>query len=248
MLQKLENLYLGLLRLVVLLAAGVLLVSVLYYGVQSLQMFKTAPAAVVETPKVPDADLKKITLLTKDNAEDSEEHSGDATTSDKAAADSPKDKALGNAAEAVAAFVKANGEGKEDVGKDDVLEVLRHRAEGFEDRSLDTEYAAAYLASLEKLLQDKEVIAAAKTKGPLKVINAHLNAFNEAFEKDANRIHELSRTRMAEYEVDVQEGREALYISAGAFGGFLSLVFLSVFIRIERNLRHLERVAPVSKT
>lgn len=249
MLQKLENLYLGILRLVVLLAAGILLASVLYYSVQSLKMFKSPPPTAAESPKVAEPDLKKQVLSAKEDeeAQNKADEDSAATKKSDASEQSPKDKALDKAADAIVAFIKAHADGKEEASKEDVISVLNTRIESLDDQALDTAFAVAYQGSVETLLQDKDVIAAAKAKSPLRLINAHLGAFTEAFEKDAKRLQEQSHARDAEYEIGRHEGQQAAYIAGGAFAAFLSLVFLSIFIRIERNLRHLERLSPPAK-
>ncbi len=53
---------------------------------------------------------------------------------------------------------------------------------------------------------------------------------------------ELRQARQGHLQ-DKADAARNLYFALAAFGLFLLIVFLSIFIRIERNLRHLEQGA-----
>jgi hypothetical protein len=50
--------------------------------------------------------------------------------------------------------------------------------------------------------------------------------------------------RQQEYVDKKTDGMQSLYIAAGAFGAFLMIAFLSIIIKIERDVRHLETRSP----
>jgi hypothetical protein len=72
------------------------------------------------------------------------------------------------------------------------------------------------------------------------VINNALNLFTQKFHEQIQKENAEFAAKKEEYIAKKAEGMQSLYVAAGAFTAFLMIVFLSIIIRIERNLRHLE--------
>jgi len=72
------------------------------------------------------------------------------------------------------------------------------------------------------------------------VINKAFNVFTQKFNEKIMEENKRFRAKQEEYIIKKSEGIQSLYIAACSFAGFLIIAFLSIIIRIERSLRHLE--------
>ena len=143
-------------------------------------------------------------------------------------------------ANAIATFVAKYSGGAESVEKGQVVNITKNRAESLGDPKLVTAFAKGFADAIEKTLADPSVIKMAQTTSALDVINTALNIFTQNFSKQIEEENAKFATKQQEYIEKKAEGMQSLYVAAGAFVSFLMIVFLSIIIRIERNLRHLE--------
>lgn len=235
MLQKLENAYLAILRFVVIAVAGILLIAVVILGLNSFKAIQLAPEAKKITPNVSSQEL--INGITEKPIAPQSEHHEDAGTTNTT---DPNAAFYERAANAISAFVSKYSGGAEGVDKSQVIQITKKNAESLNDEKLVYAYAKGFSESIEKTLADPSVIKAAQTTSTLDVINKALNLYTQKFNEQIEKENQEVAAKQQEYIEKKAEGMQSLYIAAGAFAAFLMIVFLSIIIRIERNLRHLE--------
>ena len=241
MLQKLENAYLAILRFVVIATAGVLLVAVVILGFNSFKVIQFEPVAKEITPQVSEQELiKGITKKPAQTLDQLPESDGNAKKTDPNAAFYER------ASNAIAAFVTKYSGGAESVEKAQVVAITKERAESLDDPKLVTAFAKGFADSIEKTLADPSVIKTAQTTSSLDVINKALNLFTQNFNEQIKKENAKFIAEQQKYIEKKSEGMQSLYVAAGAFVAFLMIVFLSIIIRIERNLRHLENKPTVT--
>ncbi len=236
MLQKLENAYLAILRFVVILAAGLMLVTTAILGLNSFKAFQNEPAELKVAPHVTaEALTKRLTANSGAKAEKDPEHSQHA---DSAAAD-PNAKAYERAAKLVVDFLGKDAE-PSGIDKEEVISLLQDRAAIFSEGDLASAYITGFAESLEKTLADPAVIKLAKETSALDVIGEVMDAYGDQFQEQVDKAKEGHEEKLSAYHTEKAEGMLNLYMAGAMFAVFLSIVFLSLIIRIERNLRHLE--------
>lgn len=239
MLQKLENAYLMILRVVVIVTAGLLLAGVVFYGLNSFKGF-SEPSMDNQPPKVSDKDLING-LITKPSSSEGQANTSEAGADSTAQPENDENQAYyTRAAAAIANFVATHSSGVESLNKEQVVKIIKEQAESNTSPELVTAYASGFAQAVEGALASPSVAMLASQSSAIDVVNNALKSFNEQFDK---QLAEKEARYAAEQEKHLQnkaEAMQSLYIAAGAFGMFLLIVFLSIFIRIERNLRNLE--------
>jgi len=235
MLQKLENAYLAILRFVVIAIAGVLLVAVVILGFNSFKAILLEPVAKEITPQVSEQELIKG-ITEKPALPKSKSHKGYGDTKEI----DPNAAFYERASNAIVAFVAKYSNGSESVEKATLLEFTKERAESFDDPKLVTAFAKGFADSIEKTLANPAVIKTAQTTSALDVVNKALKLFTQKFNEQIKDENAKFVAEQQKYIKKKAEGMQSLYVAAGAFVAFLLIVFLSIIIRIERNLRHLE--------
>lgn len=235
MLQKLENAYLAILRFVVIAIAGILLVAVVILGFNSFKAIQFEPVAKEITPQVSEQELIKG-ITEKPVLPQSESHEGDGDTKKT----DPNTAFYERASNTLVTFVAKYSGGTDSAEKAQVIAIIKARAEALEDPKLVTAFAKGFAESIEKTLADPSVIKTAQTTSPLDVINKAKNLFTQKFNEQIKNENAKYVAKQQEYIEKKSEGMQNLYVAAGAFLAFLMIVFLSIIIRIERNLRHLE--------
>jgi len=240
MLQKLENAYLAILRFVVIAVAGVLLVAVLILGINSLKAVQLKPVAKEFIPQVSENELiQGITEKPTVPQNESQKVDGNTNKIDPNAAFYER------ASSAIATFVAKYSGGAERVEKAQVVAIIKKRAESLNDPKLVSAFAKGFADSIEKTLADPSVIKIAQNTSPIDVVKKIFNLFTQNFDNQIKKANAEFAAKQQEYIEKKAEGMLSLYFAAGAFGAFLIIVFLSIVIRIERNLRHLENMPVV---
>lgn len=235
MLQKIENLYLAILRFVVIAAAGAMLVAVVILGLNSLAAIQSEPVPKEVTPSVSDEALKK--LATK---EESKGTSNTKATPNQVATD-PNKQFYDAAAQTITEFVKKHSGGEGELDKAKLSKIIKEVAEKYQDKKLTSAFAKNLAESLDRLLKDPEIIASAKNEeSSVEVVKRIVDAFSKLFDEQIQKANIENAAAQREYVEKKAAGMQSIYLAGGAFGAFLMIVFLSIAIRIERNLRHLE--------
>lgn len=239
MLQKLENAYLAILRFLVIAVASVLLVVVVILGFNSFKAIQFEPVAKEFTPLVSAQELiKGITEDKKTPEAEPAEDKNDTPAKD------PNMIFYERAATAIVNYAPAivnnvNGRNKI-VEMAQIIETLKETATALEDPKLVTFFAKGFADSIKKTLKDESVYTVAKITSPKDVCDMAFSLYIRKFNEQIKKEYAEFAAKQQEYVKGKSEGMQSLYIAAGAFITFLMIVFLSIIIKIERNLRHLE--------
>ena len=125
--------------------------------------------------------------------------------------------------------------------KERVVDVTKGRAEVYESEELVTAYAKGFAKAVPKILADKKIESLARNTSAIDVVNQVLNTYTEEFNGKIDAEHKrISDARDDHLQAKADSVRN-LSLAGACFGLFLLVVFLSVFIKIERNLRNLEK-------
>lgn len=74
-------------------------------------------------------------------------------------------------------------------------------------------------------------------ESPMDLVNAVQNKYNELFNASIAAANEANAEKLAEKLADKASALMTLYVAGGAFFLFLLLIFISILVKIERNLR-----------
>lgn len=243
MLQKLENAYLSILRTVVIIASGILLLGVIMFGLGALKGFGSGPSDKPSPPEVATEEIiKKLTSADAAANIDQQEEQSSITEAEV----DPNKAYYEAAAGKIVEFVTRASKGAENPDKDQVTEITRNRAEAYDSEEITAAYAKGFSESVNKVLSDKTVESMALKSSALDIANNLLNLYAEEFNAQIQAEHERINKEQQEHLQAKAESANNIYLAAGCFGMFLLIVFLSIFIKIERNLRHLEVKSPTS--
>lgn len=237
MLQKLENVYLGILRTVVIIASGILLLAVIMFGLGALKGFGNGPSDKPNAPNVKSEEI--INKITSKNQPSNTTSAPDEAPVAEENVDKNKTY-YDSASKKIFEFVNRVSKGMENPDQTQVAAIIKDRAESYNSEELTSAYAKGFSESIEKILSDKGVENKASQTSAIDVVNIVLNSFTEEFNSQIQAEHERIQTEQQEHLQAKAESASNLYIAAGCFGLFLLIVFLSIFIKIERNLRHIE--------
>lgn len=234
MLQKLENFYLAILRFVVLIVAGVLLIAVMVLAVRSISSFHPAPVPATQTPQVSQADVRKDVWSVDAGAQPL------STSPDSRSALDPSQQYLDQGVTAIAKFFDANFPGQYTLDREKVANAVKERADAYDTETLKIAYAKGFAENMTDLLSDPAMIQWAKANQPAAVIDRIISSYTDEFNRQAKAIDATNQAQQAAYLAEKADARQNLYAAVVGFGIFLLIVFLSIFIRIERNLRPAE--------
>lgn len=230
MLQKLEDFYLAILRFVVIMVAGVLLIAVIVLAVKSTDALSPAPEPAKATPSVSQIELKKAIL---DTAVDPRPES----TASAETADDPDQVYYNRTAASIKNFIDAHFAGQYNIDPVRLSDYVKERADAYETAEVKAAYAKNLSENVDVLLVDKDLVAYARDNAPGPIIDRIVDSFTEEFDRQLKETETDNQAKQDAYLAEKAQAQQNLYLSAGAFGIFLLIVFLSIVIRIERNLR-----------
>lgn len=242
-LNKVENVYLTILRLVVLMGATLALISAIILGgsaaskLLSAEPKNTDPVLVTpeNTPKL-DAFMasKNPAAQTPKEAKKSKELEGETKNPD-----------IDASVKNISQYIREVLQGDPDTSKLRAFVVekaskLPNKTQNAYLKSLN-EFSAELL---KKIAAQKTIVAAAQSAGQEpnnapgfidldEALQWHLVQFAEIVDKNNAEIEQ----KQQEYILAKAAGTQELYIAAGSFATFLLVVFLFIIIKIERNLR-----------
>lgn len=229
MLQKLEDFYLAILRFVVILVAGVLLVTVVLLAVRSVDALSPPPEPTKATPTVSQSALKK-TVLTVDNAQPG-------TTASAGTEADPNQSYYNHVGASIKTFFDTHFAGQYNINPNGLADFVKERASAYESDEIKSAYAKNLSENIDALLADKDLIAYAKSNEPGPTIDRIVNSFTEEFNRQITETESENQEKQDAYLAAKAQSQRNLYMAVSAFGIFLLIVFLSIIIRIERNLR-----------
>lgn len=247
MFQKLENIYLGILRGVVLIISGGLLIGSIIFGINALKLVSSPPTFTPYTPSVAPETHRKQPIIeqykpaeTLDNPTESESTApaNTSTEFDTSSID-PLQTHYEDVANTVDTFV-TNVTGETGwVNIEFVISHVKDRANSYRTYQQTQAYASDIVTYTKNILNDQSIIAVADNENVFDIANTVLDEFDQQF-RQAISIEERRRDQAQQAHIQGKiEGMQSLYVAGGTFGAFLLIVFLSIFIKIERNLRHL---------
>jgi hypothetical protein len=272
--QKLENSYLEILRVVVIIAASFLLLGAVVLGAMSLKGMLPASAVKAEIVPVDPKDVlakvapdeKKAAPADAPNVEKSDERKGSSRA--------PEYEKIFTT---VNLFVTKYSKDTLHVSKDSLFQFLDTKSNAYGSGDVKSKYVMGLAAAIDASLQDKRVIsrvekpaAAAKQvapapapqqdgtqndeaiepvqvapvivekaykESPLAVVEEVVETYTQMFDQTLEQAKEAQNAQQMEQMAAKANSTMRMYVAAGVFGIFLLVIFLSIVIRIERNLR-----------
>jgi hypothetical protein len=257
LLQKLENTYLAILRLTVLVVSGLMLVAAVLLGISSLGGLRGDAPPDKTVPTVSAAQI--VTDLTQPAAREGASLPEQGKSGGARAVDS-NEAAYKRATESIAAFIAKHSAGRMTANKPVVMGLVKRQAESQTSPELVKAYADGLAVALDTVLADPKIIAqvsrfataedatgntastAQGSANPADVVDALLGKYSIQFQRQLADLRTKEAERQGAQAEKKAEATMKLYMAGGAFGLFLLVVTLSIFIRIERNLRPLDRL------
>lgn len=238
MLQKLENAYLAILRILVIAIAGGLLIAVVIFGLNSLRTLQSEPQEATIQPTVSPQKLIDAVTDQHTKSEPMAESNGSATYQKNEPDFNAK--YYWRSVYAIVGFIKKDK--NMSIDNAHVFEIVKEHAESFKDVRLTAIYAKGLAETLEKTFESKAVIMATKESSTMDVANKALDSYRQNFIEQLELEKEKFAAKQRSYFENKAKGMQNLYIAGAALAAFLFIVFLSVITKIERNLRYLERI------
>lgn len=283
--QKLEDSYLGILRVVVIVAASLLLVGAVVMGLMSLKGMLPASHQQADIERVDPADVLAKVVPDEKAATQPDAHKAAKGDEKKARAHGPQyDKIQAS----TSAFVTKYSKATLSINKDPLFRFLDAKSDAYDTDDLKLKYIDGLAAAMDATLLDARVIArvekpvtAAKRvpppapapepepmqaqdgttdgeavepvqqavqpptaiiedaykESPVAVVEEVIATYTEMFNKKIEQAAQARNEKLAEQAQAKASSAMKLYVAGGVFGVFLLVIFLSIVIRIERNLR-----------
>lgn len=262
-LKRVEEAYLEVLRIVIIIAASLLLLGAVVFGVMAGKNFGgKSHAENSEASVTPDAVLAKLTEKNTEKPKGAEAKNAQSKLS--VASSDPNQVYYDRTSVAVVNFINTYSKGLETVTKENIVEISRAKAELFKNDKVTTEFAAGLAVTMERTLADPKITqrvekpahrpsaaAAGQStiegnpyeqelpykESPIGVVNDVLSTYMNLFvAKEAAK--EKAEAKAVQEAVERQaSAMMQLYVAGGSFAAFLFLVFISIVVKIERNLR-----------
>ena len=237
MLQKLENIYLTILRAVVIITSGIVLLFALIFSLAALKGLAGGAGGTVAAPEV-SADTIITRMTTPESADEAQRWQYG--TADEYDAPNPNQPHYAAAAAAIARFVTEASGGTLQINQPYIAEHLKHRAEMYDSEDFAAAYAKGITATAREMTGNETIAPLVNRTSAGDVVDQMINIFTTQFEADLNAEYErASEAREAQAQAKA-DAANSLYLAGASFALFLLIVFLSIFIKIERNLRHIE--------
>lgn len=255
--QKLENSYLGILRVVVIAGASLLLIASLALAGWSVQGVLPSPEPKTDAVTVDPRDvLKQVAPEEMKSAQSSVQpassNAGVKMTNAAQIAASEKLYAM------AAAFIGKFSGNVQTINRNGFFEYLDTRLNQYDSDEIRAQYllglASAMDASFKSLrvnaIAGSPMPASSDTEAdaspvpqvndkPINMVSSVIGSYTEQFNKKLEAARTRQQASLARMQAEKADAMMQLYVAAGLFGLFLLVVFLSVLIRIERNLREI---------
>jgi hypothetical protein len=283
LIQKLENSYVAILRVFVIVIATILLLAAAVTGVSSLKGMLPGAQEKADVAEVDPKDvLAQVAPGEKRSTADEERHPTE-TNQPKAnpyAADYDK------AYAAVNAFVTKTSKNTLKIERADLSRALDQNLSNYDADNIKARYISGLAATFAASLGDKRLIARVEKpelpkrrqaavpvpapvqneadgeqmaaeqpapapepepvldekpykESPFDVVNEVLNTYNKMFTQKLAEAKEKQEAAAAEHMEAKASAAMRLYVAGGLFASFLLVIFLTIAIRIERNMREI---------
>ena len=242
-LNKVENAYLTILRLVVLTGATLALISAVILGTSAAsKLLSSEPKDAAPILVTPQNTPKLDAFLASNKPEAHVQNKVKGSNKSEGKIQNPD---LVASARNISQYVKDVFQGE--LAHNKALEIFIEKSKALPEQTQNAYFKSASEFSaelLKKVVEQKALVATTREAGQdveaapgfLNVDAAlqwHLVQFAEIVDKNNAEIAQ----KQQEYALAKATGTQELYIAAGSFGAFLFVVFLFIIIKIERNLR-----------
>jgi len=243
-LNKVENAYLTILRIVALTGATLALIFAVGLGVSAASKLidpepKDTPSALITTQDYPKLDAFIIQNRPETHTQEKAENL-------KILEDKIKNSDLDASAMNISKYYMGVFEGS-NLDHNTVRDLIVKGANIFPEETKNAYFKSLNEFSAEllnKIAEQKALVTAAQTAGQDvntssgfididSAIKWHFDRFSAMVEENKAEIEQ----RQQNYASAKASGTQELYIAAGSFGAFLLVVFIFIIIKIERNLR-----------
>lgn len=280
-LKRVEELYLEVLRFIIIAAASLLLLAAVVFGALAASNYSQSSHGSEHTPaNVNPADVTEGVLASKADKKPAANNAPSQVGEEGNASD-PNEPTYERIAKVIVDFVGKNGHGVETLQKAPVIEVTKRKTNQYEDPAVAKEFVDGLAIAMEKTLTDPKVLklfepmpappavkpAAPETEeveqpapvapllreSPIEIVNATLSTYIRLFNE---KLKEREQAKNEAAAAEIQKKAAAmtqLTIAGATFGAFLFLVFISIVVKIERNLRTFsvatkEEIAPANNS
>lgn len=243
-LNKVENAYLTILRLVALTGATLALIFAVGIGFSAAsKLLSPEPKDIPSTLLRPQNELNLETFITQNKPK---AHTQEKTDDSNKVEDEIKNSDLDAAATNTSKYYMGVFEGT-NVDHNKVRDLMIKGASIFPGETKNTYFKSLNEFSaelLKKIAEQKALVTATQSAGQDvntapgfididAAIKWHFDQFSAMVEKNKAEAEQ----RQQEYTSAKESGTQELYVAAGSFGAFLLVVFIFIIIKIERNLR-----------
>jgi hypothetical protein len=275
--QKLENSYVAMLRVVVIVVATILLVVAAVMGVMSLKGMLPASQEKIEMGSV---DPKDVLAEVAPGEKRAVPDAGQNAAEPGQAKANPYLADYEKAYAAVAPFVANTSKHTLELDKASFFGILDQNVAKYEADEVKAKYASGLATAFSASLADKRLIARVEKplntkprpvvapapapvqvngeepvveqpvsapeplveekpykESPFAVANEVLTAYNKMFNQMLAEARDKQNAAAVEHMEAKVNATTRMYVAAGLFGTFLLVIFLTIAIRIERNLR-----------
>lgn len=264
-LQRVEETYLSILRFVIIAVSSILLVVSVVVGLMAVSNMKDSsekepPVASINLDEV----INKVAAGSEKPAEAKATKAE--KKSPELNAD-PNHKYYQRTADAIIKFVEKTAKGYMTVAPEQVISFVKSKAERYQGDSITMRSFASGLAetmekglvhpAILKRVEKSSVAMPAQSnvteeegqqyaqpalqapfkENPLEIVDELLGNYSELFAKTEMAKEEAKNRALAEEIERKANASQQLYIAGGSFVSFLFLVFISIVVKIERNLR-----------
>lgn len=239
MLQKFENVFLSILRIATILAAGMLLIIIAITGIDSLKLLKPDPVHTSAPVKISSQALVE-SLTAKPTANI---NTGKSPQANKRTPATDLNKEINEkSAKLISAFVARTSGNTVTLDQDMLANLLHKRAKGYPDKETASAFAIGISEAIGTALGHPEVERLARESDPIELVDKILESYTSMFDKELMDSEAKLAKLQAGHLADRESSIQSLYMTGGTFMTFLLIVFLSIFIRVERSLRNLDRI------
>lgn len=264
MIQKLENSYLGVLRVVVIAASSLLLVAAIALGIWSVKGVLPATETVVDIePVEPREVLEQVLPEEKKLAQ----ASGQSTPGKGVVkiVNADRQAAYEKIYTMSAAFIGKFTGNVQTINKNSFFEYLDAKLSQYDSEEVRAQYLSGLTGVVDASFKSVRITAMAGTPAtatatsgepvpeagvadlamppvndkPINMVGSVINSYTELFAKKIAAAREKKEAAAAEMSERKAAAMTQLYLAGGLFVLFLLVVFLSIIIKIERNLREI---------
>jgi hypothetical protein len=236
---KLENTFLGVLRIVILIALSISIIGSLVFGIMGLSNLNATPAKY----EYKDPNIKELVNELNKSLEGKPSQSEPKTSpsNDKPNKNEKLDIEIEKQVKLVTEFL---GRYNREPNTDALRSVLKKEAENLafnpKDQSSVVKYAKGQTDFFEKVFTNKEILSFFEKLDPSNFSNAYrpiLDIYPDYFKEQRSEKKSFESEQNAEVMGQKAGAALNLYIAAGMFLTFLMISFILVLVKIERNLR-----------